>query len=38
MWVAKIVAHSGTCTHSYWSSWDSPSWGDRPVFGVACIF
>ena len=24
------------CTHSYWSSWDSPSWSasDRPVFHV----
>ena len=26
------MAYSGTCTHSYWSSWSSPFWGDSPVF------
>ena len=26
------MAYSGTCTHSYWSSWGFPSWSDRPVF------
>ena len=26
------MAYSATCTHSYWSSWGSPSWGDSPVF------
>ena len=31
MWVAKIMAYSGTCAHSHWSSWDSPSWGNRAV-------
>jgi len=30
MWVAKIVAYSGTCRHSYLSSWDFPSWGKAP--------
>ena len=32
MWVAYIMAYCGTCTHSYWSSCDSPSLGNRPVF------
>ena len=31
MWVANLWP-TLICTHSYWSYWDSPSWGNRPAF------